>query len=194
MRMRTVLVAAMAILAMALGLTAQTSAAPPEQVELDDFAPLFADVEDGLGLFVNISRDDYCEWVDGGFVGPPPVDQTISVQLKETGKGAVVASFEGDLSIELWRFDPDVPPLVDPCVDTDAQSGPWATGTAHVQANDNDFDGSHTRTNSFGVRGQGTVEDASGGTWHFSWTDRLQITKDDEFRERVANFNLHPIG
>ena len=175
-------------------LTAQTSAAPPEQVELDDFAPLFADVEDGLGLFVNISRDDYCEWVDGGFVGPPPVDQTISVQLKETGKGAVVASFEGDLSIELWRFDPDVPPLVDPCVDTDAQSGPWATGTAHVQANDNDFDGSHTRTNSFGVRGQGTVEDASGGTWHFSWTDRLQVTKDDEFRERVANFNLHPIG
>ena len=191
MRRRTALIAA---LALALGLTAQTSAAPPEQVELDDFAPLFADVEDGLGLFVNISRDDYCEWVDGGFVGPPPVDQTISVQLKETGKGAVVASFEGDLSIELWRFDPDVPPLVDPCVDTDAQSGPWATGTAHVQANDNDFDGSHTRTNSFGVRGQGTVEDASGGTWHFSWTDRLQITKDDEFRERVANFNLHPIG
>ena len=194
MRMRTVLVAAMAALALALGLTAQTSAAPPEQVELDDFSPLFADVEDGLALFVNIGRDDYCEWVDGGFVGPPPVDQTISVQLKETGKGAVVASFEGDLSIELWRFDPDVPPLVDPCVDTDAQNGPWATGTAHVQANDNDFDGSHTRTNSFGVRGQGTVEDASGGTWHFSWTDRLQITKDDEFRERVANFNLHPIG
>ena len=192
MRMRAVLVAALAVLV--LGVTAQTSAAPPEQVELDDFFPLFADVENGLGLFVNIGRDDYCEWVDGGFVGPPPVDQTISVQLKETGKGAVVASFEGDLSIELWRFDPDVPPLVDPCVDTDAQSGPWATGTAHVQANDNDFDGSHTRTNSFGVRGQGTVEDASGGTWHFSWTDRLQVTKDDEFRERTSNFNLHPIG
>ena len=194
MRMRTVLVAAMAVLALALGLTAQTSAAPPEQVELDDFSPLFADVENGLGLFVNIGRDDYCEWVDGGFVGPPPVEQTISVQLKETGKGAVVASFQGDLSIELWRFDPDVPPLVDPCVDTDAQSGPWATGTAHIVANDNDFDGSLTRTNSFGVRGQGTVEDASGGTWHLSWTDRVQITKDDEFRERTSNFNLHPIG
>jgi hypothetical protein len=83
MRMRAVLVAALAVLA--LGLTAQTAAAPPEQVELDDFFPLFADVEDGLGLFVNIGRDDYCEWVDGGFVGPPPVDQTISVQLKETG-------------------------------------------------------------------------------------------------------------
>jgi len=192
MRRRTALVTALALLT--LGLTAQTSAAPPEQVELDDFAPLFADVDDGLGLFVNITRDDYCAWVDGGFIGPPPVDKTISVQLNETGKGAVVASFQGELSIELWRFDPDVPPLVDPCVDTDAQSGPWATGTAHVQANDNDFDGSRTRTNSFGVRGQGTVEDASGGTWHFSWANRLQITKDDEFRERAANFNLHPIG
>jgi len=163
-------------------------------VELDDFAPLFADVGDGLGLFVNIGRDDYCAWVEGGFIGPPPVDKTISVKLKETGKGAVVASFQGDLSIELWRFDPDVPPLVDPCVDTDAQSGPWATGSAYVEANDNDFDGSRTRTNSFGVRGQGTVEDASGGTWHFSWTNRLQIAKDDEFRERAVNFTLHPIG
>jgi len=27
--------------------------------------------------------------------------------------------------------------------------------------------------------------DASGGTWHFSWTNRIQITKDDEFRESV---------
>ena len=95
MRRRTALVAALVLLA--LGLTAQTSAAPPEQVELDDFSPLFADVEDGLGLFVNIGRDDYCAWVDGGFIGPPPVDQTISVKLNETGKGAVVASFQGDL-------------------------------------------------------------------------------------------------
>jgi hypothetical protein len=189
---RAVLVAALAVLA--LGLTAQTAAAPPERVELDDFFPLFADVEDGLALFVNIGRDEYCAWVGGGFVGPPPVDETISVKLNETRKGAVVASFQGDLSIELWRLDPDVPPLVDPCVDTDAQSGPWATGSAHVEANDNDFDGSLTRTGSFGVRGQGTVEDASGGTWHFSWTNRLQITQDDEFRERSVNFNLHPVG
>jgi hypothetical protein len=143
---------------------------------------------------VNIGRDDFCAWVDSGFVGPPPVDQTITVMLNETGKGAVVASFAGDLSIELWRFDPDVPPLVDPCVDTDGQSGPWATGKAHVEANDNDFDGSLTRTGSFGVRGQGTVEDASGGTWHLSWNSRFQITQDDEFVVRSEKFNLHPVG
>ena len=47
MRRRTALVAALALLA--LGLTAQTSAAPPEQVELDDFAPTFADVGMGWG-------------------------------------------------------------------------------------------------------------------------------------------------
>src|SRR5262245_19542496 len=103
-----VLIAAVATLA--LGLTAPTAAAPPERVELDGFAPTFADVQEGLGLFVNIGRDDYCAWVDGGFVGPPPVDETVSFQLSETGKGAVVANFKGDLSIELWRFDPDVPP------------------------------------------------------------------------------------
>lgn len=192
MRKRGFLVAALAVLT--LGLTTPTSAAPPERVELDDFFPLTADLDHGIGLFVNIGRDDFCEWVDGGFVGPPPVDQLVSVMLHETGKGAVVASLRTDLSIELWRFDPDVPPLVDPCADTDAQAGPWATGTVRVEANDNDFDLSLTRTNSFGVRGQGTVEDAAGDTWHLSWTSRIQITKDDEFIVRNEHFNLHRIG
>src|SRR5262249_24260847 len=123
-----VLIAAVATLV--LGLTAPTAAAPPEQVELNDFFPTFADVEDGLALLVTIGRDGLCAWVDSGFVGPRPVDKSVSVKLNETGNGAVVASFEGDLSIELWRLDPDVPPLIDPCVDTDAQSEPWATGTA----------------------------------------------------------------
>ena len=67
-------------------------------MELEDFFPGYADVEDGLGVFVNIGRDNVCEWVDAGFVGPPPVDQTVLVQLKETGKGAVVASAQADLS------------------------------------------------------------------------------------------------
>jgi hypothetical protein len=192
MRVRTLLVAALAVVAM--GLAVPTSAAPPERVELDDFFPLYADVDHGVGIFVNIARDELCAWVDGGFVGPPPVDQAVSVKLKETGKGAVVASFQADLVVELWRFDPDVPPLVDPCVDTDAQTGPWATGTAHVEANDNDFDLSFTRTNSFGIRGQGTVEDTAGGTWHLSWNSRYQITRDNEFIVRTEKFNLHEIG
>jgi hypothetical protein len=188
---RAVLVAALAVLA--LGVAAQTAAAPPEQVELDDFFPLFADVDDGLGLFVNVSRDDLCAWEASGFVGPPPVDQIVSVQLNETGKGAVVANFKGVLSVELWRFDQDVPPLIGLCPATDDQSGPWATGTAYVQANDNDFDGSRTRTNSYGVSGQGTVVDATGARWHLSWTSRC-ATKDDEFRCTDEQFNLHPVG
>ena len=56
MRRRTALVAALVLLA--LGLTAQTSAAPPEQVELDDFAPLFADVGDGLAGVAGHDRFD----------------------------------------------------------------------------------------------------------------------------------------
>ena len=51
----------------------------------------------------------------------------------------------------------------------------------------------HGRTLS-GSEVQGTVVDATGATWHFSWNSRYQLTKDDEFVLRTEKFNLHPIG
>lgn len=147
MRKRGLVVAALALLMM--GLVAPTSAAPPQQSEEPIFL-LFPDPENGLAVFVNITRENFCAWEAGGFVGPPPVGELVSAQFKETGQGAVVSSFQADVSIELWRFDSDVPPLVGACEDTDGQVGPWATGDARIEANDNDVDVSLTRTNSFG--------------------------------------------
>jgi hypothetical protein len=112
----------------------------------------------------------------------------------ETKKGAVVGSFRANVSIELWRFDADVPPLVGPCDDTDGQSAPWATGTAHIAANDNDLDVSLTRTKSFGDKGQASVEDADGGDWHYSWTFHARISKDDVFDVSVEDYNLSRRG
>lgn len=188
MRKRALVIAALAVLM--TGPAAPASAAPPQQVE-DPFIFLFADEENGLALFVNITRESFCEWEAGGFVGPPPVEELISAQFNETGKGAIVLSIQqADVSIELWRLDQDVPPFVGACEDTDEQVEPWATGTARIEANDNDLDVSLTRTNSFGNRGQATVYDANGDAWHYSWSLRALITRDGEFRVAAENFNL----
>lgn len=114
--------------------------------------------------------------------------------VKETGQGALVGSFQANLPIELWQVDPDVPPFLDPCADTDEQDVPWATGQVRWTANDNDFDVSLTRTNVFGGTIRGTVVDVDGGTWRYLNTFRGQVDQDDEFRFVVDKFNLTPTG
>lgn len=152
---------------------------PPEVVEEPIFIA-FPDLENGVAVFWNITRDDLCAWAAGGFVGPPPVIEPVTASFHETGQGALVASFSATRPLELWNFDDDVPPLIDPCVDTDDQSGAWATGPVSVNANDNDFDVSGTRTNSFGDRGQGTVVDGDDARWHYSWAFRATCVVDCE--------------
>jgi hypothetical protein len=53
---------------------------------------------------------------------------------------------------------------------------------------------SGSRVNSFGERGQGTVEDTDGSKWRYSWNVRLQIDRDFEFRVVTEQTNLKPIG
>lgn len=189
--MRRVLVAAAAFL-VATVVAAPIQADPPEQTQEPIFA-VFADLEYGLAGFWNITREDYCAWQAGGFVGPPPVIELVPVTMHETGQGAVVASFKATRPIELWALDSDAA-IEDPCLDTDDQLAPWATGTIHVTANDNDFFVSMTRMNVFGDTGQGTVFDADGAAWHYSWTFRLQLSQDGEFRVIVDNSNLKKKG
>jgi hypothetical protein len=191
MRKFALLVAALVALMMMLAVPAGAEA--PEQTEEPAFF-LFADTDNGLAVFVNITRNNFCAWEAGGFADPPPVDALVPVQAKETGQGAIVASFNTNLSIELWRLDEDVPPLVGPCEDTDGQIEPWATGIANVRGNDNDFDVSLTRTNSFGNTGVAAVVDANGDAWHYSWTMQLQIIRDGEFRALAEQFNLKKKG
>jgi hypothetical protein len=192
MRTRGLVVAVvLAVLASALAVPAVANA--PQRLEEPIFL-LFPDTKYELAVFVNITRDDYCDWEAGGFVGDPPVGELVESQVVETRKGALVGSFRADVSIELWQLDDDVPPLVGPCEDTDGQAGQWATGTARVEANDNDLDATLTRTNSFGDRGQANVTDAAGDAWHYSWRFQARISRDDVFTVALEDSTLTKKG
>jgi hypothetical protein len=168
-------------------------AAPPERFE-EVAVDAFPDLENRLAVFVNTTREDLCDWVESGAVGPPPGAVPVSIQIKETGKGAVVVSGRGEVPIEVWRLDEDVPPLIGACQDTDEQAGPLATGTARVGFTDNDADVSLTRTNSFGGRLQATLTDTEGDTWRYTHTYRFHIDRDGEFQVRAESFNLRWTG
>ncbi len=167
-------------------------AGPPETFDVP-IIELFADVENGKAVFWNVTRDDFCDWAAGGFVGDAPAIELVPATINETGKGAIVASYNETRPLELWDFD-DPDDLVNPCVDTDEQAGPWATGDAHIKAHDNDLDVSLTRMNAFGGNGTGTVYDADGDAWHYSWIFLAQINQDDEFRLVADDSNLKKKG
>ena len=114
------------LLAMALMIPWATPAvaAPPERIEMA-VIDAFPDLENGLAVFVNTTRNDLCDWVEGGAVGPPPGEVPISIQIKETGNGAVVMSGRGVVPIELWRLDEDVPPLIGACEDPTSRQDHW---------------------------------------------------------------------
>ena len=71
-----------------------------------------------------------------------------------------------------------------------------------MRVNDNDGPNEGKRANSFGDRGQGTLYDASGDAYHYSWTFRAIWPPDENFpdgdpaalRIVTEKFNLHPIG
>ena len=187
---------ALAIASLALTVVAgSVQAAPPERSE-EPFFQLFPDFDDGIGVFWNITRDNFCAWAEGGFVGPPPVIQLIPVSVHETGaSGELVGQYRGTSSVEIWLLnDPDNP--VGPCVDTEGQDGPFASGEAMGHGNNNDIDTVGSRRNSFGDRGQGSVTDINGDDWHLNWTFRSQCDLDCmiDFTNRAANVNLTKLG
>jgi hypothetical protein len=172
---------------------APTAASPPERFE-EPFTPNFPDLENDLAVFVNITRDAYCTddvvafeeaviaWIEGGMVDPfpdepefPPGFDGIDVQLKETGKGALVAHANADdLVIELWTLDsPENRPFVGPCTDTDDDAEFFARGTTSFKSNDNDLFGSGTRGNAFGDQGRAEVMDGAGNYYDYSWKFHL---------------------
>jgi hypothetical protein len=162
------------------------SAGPPETVD-EPFFFIFPDIENGFVVFWNVTRDEYCDWEASDFEGDPPVTHLVSVTYNGTPKGPVVFRFSDISHLELWSIDADAD-LSGPCQDTDGSSGPWASGDARATQNDNDLnhdesvDAGLHRTNAFGHRGQGTVLDANGDAWHYSWVFRAQRDSAGEFR------------
>jgi hypothetical protein len=184
-------------LAALLALSAAPAAgAPPERVEEPVFQ-IFPDEENGLVVFWNITRDDYCAWEASDFDGDPPVVSLITVTYLTLPTGPVILQSRGVSHLELWTLDEGAD-LSGPCQDTDDSTEPWATGTAAVTANDNDLDhfvsleAGLKRTNSFGGGGRGTVTDGDGATHHYSFTFRALGDNTGGFRDVVVHSTLTP--
>jgi len=71
---------------------------------------------------------------------------------------------------------------------------PFASGMGHAIRTDNDLATSLTRTNSFGMRIQGVVQDAAGQSYHLDAESHDLIFKDLTFKRVVENVHLNPIG
>jgi hypothetical protein len=180
------------IAALALLLTVAAvpvSAAPPERSQ-DPIFLIFPDLNYNYVVFWNITRDDFCAWQASDFEGEPPVTQLIPAQFNETPTGPVIFSWSATSHIELWTLDEGAD-LSGPCQDTDDSTAPWAVGTAHAANTDNDLfhgdsvDAGLNRTDSYGDRGEGTVSDASGDAWHYSWVFRALNDRNHVYREVV---------
>lgn len=154
------------------------SAAPPEEVQLDDYIVLFPDLNINRSVFINITARAFCDWLDTGPAGPPPAIDPVTARGVSTGKGAVVGKIDAeDLYIEVWNFDEDPSPLIGPCEDIQQQldSGgePWATGTADFKAKTNDAFESGTRGVAFGDRTTAQLTDQAGNSYSYRNVFRL---------------------
>ena len=183
-----------ALVLMLAGVPAQ--AAPPLSLETDvQFT--FYDFEHDLVAFWNITRGNYCMWADNEFAGDAPVEELVPIQIKFTGKddsGALVLSGHATRNLELWNL-PGAD-TGDVCLDTAGENAAWASGTAHLTANDNDLTGTGTRRNAFGDRAQGRLVDAEGGLWHYSWAYTVQCSgfECEDVVVRTENYNLSKRG
>jgi hypothetical protein len=186
LRRRAARVAALAFLAAAVASPA--AAAPPNRVEIDVFT-IALDLEHGLVMFWNITRDDFCDWEATEFDGPAPVTMLIPAHEHVVRGEILMVNWGGTTSLELWQLDEDAD-LSGPCPDTDGQSGPWATGTANQTGHDNDVDVSLTRTNAFGDHLNGSVVDVDGNSWRFMSHFVARIDRSEEFHLNSEQFTL----
>ena len=73
-------------------------------------------------------------------------------------------------------------------------STPFASGSGHAIRTDNDLFTSLTRTNSFGLRIQGGVQDAAGQSYRLNAELHDLIFPDGSFTRVVQNVHLQPVG
>jgi hypothetical protein len=186
------LVALMAVPAAFVAVASPAAADPPdssgvvERLVVPDFT-IFLDVDEGFVVFVNITRDDFCNEVGG-----PQEDWNF--HLVNSPTGVLLARIQAeDVPIYLHPLNEGVPPFVGPC--EDSQEEPAFVGTADVTLTDNDVFVSGGRTNSFGQLGRGIVfATDNGSAWHYSWTLRALIDRDGGLTFKVETSSFHPIG
>jgi hypothetical protein len=181
----------MLVAALLLSLAGPVSAGPAERVEEPYFLLIPGDEANELVTFVNATRAELCAWGAGGFDGPPPTLEPVTILVKETGKGAIVESFQADLPFEVWSMPGFT---LDDNICEDHEGRYLASSVGRVSWNDNDVLISGTRTNSFGVRFHGAFTDPDGVSWRYSFRARWQFTPEGEFLTPARGFTLARTG
>ncbi len=148
------------------------SAIPPQAQEIATFAWIFPDLDNHLIGFLNISREDFCAWVDGGAEGPPPLkDPASPAWVHERGNGGMGVVAMDTIYLELWRLDEGAP-AQDACADTDDGDAPLAVGAADMVGVDHLFD---------------FIEHGAIGA---QWNGRAQLTGQGGARYKYQFFSL----
>jgi hypothetical protein len=96
----------------------------------------------------------------------------VPIRYHEVVDGILVRSFNATRYAEVWLLGEGD----DLCGDLD---GPFAVGTANVRNNDNDWEEVGGRATTWGHRGNGTLVDGDGATWHLNWASRAMFLQDD---------------
>ena len=148
--------------------------------------------------FTDVIAFSYIDETDGliALGGPPPeegcfgegFDDTAEFMEVQTPAGPIVAvAHQAELDVFVYDLT-----LGHPCdiLEAGGTPIPLYTGTMRTVANDNDLEVSLTRTNSFGARSTGWVEDAEGNRCRFSAHVRLQITRDEQFRVLTEGIHI----
>lgn len=196
MRRIGALLIAVSLAAMSAGLTLAnppSSSGIVDRLVVTDAFGVFPDFNNELWVFADVTREDFCEWLATDPEGPPPdIGLTpTDIQLVTTPPGAIVALIQpGNVPLALHAMVPGAP--VHPCAGSETIA--WAEGSARVIVTDNDIEVSGGRANAFGSQGAGSVTDAAGGAWHYSFHDRFLVTKQGEFRILSSHTVLSPTG
>jgi hypothetical protein len=195
------LTASVGLAALAVAAFAVPAAASPPEVFEERPHIETVDFDNGVILFLNTTRDDYCTadmvtweedvlaWLAGGEIGPFPEQpakeglEPVRLSFNDVANGTIVHNLLGrNLPIELWSFDDGLFPGqigVGPCTDSDEEGELVASGTSSWRYQDNDLEApSGARTNAFHDTGEATLTSPDGQRWTYTFSFRRVVHAD----------------
>lgn len=183
--------------AMMLTIAAPVAATPPAAasvvvVEATDSFGIVPDFDNGYWVFINVTRSDFCRWF-GDMAGEPFPTNLDPNRVHIVSLGDVeMDNIEHSAPTFLHAFS-DAGPFAGPCAGSDEEA--TLSGDLRVRVTNNDVYNAGERANAFGDRGHGTLTDANGSRYHYSWNFTAVASPDDSvFTITTETFNLHPIG
>jgi hypothetical protein len=166
------------------------AAGQPQTVEESDFLAV-AFFDHGVVVFANIDRATWCAWAQSGFGEEAFPDRPLPVRYHEVGQGALVQHIRADVAVEVWAPAGGSFEIEHLC---GAGATYVASGHGSLVWNDNDWDVTLTRNNSYGGGLSATVLDDDGRAWQVRFSVRFHIDRDGEFHLRSRHTTFVPTG